>query len=212
MSDLRVRIRLRAAVALVVANVAAPLQAANYAIDPAETRATFETRFLGFMPVRGAFRKTTGVLEYDGATRQGTIRAAIHAATLETEIANGDSTGNLLRGPDFFDVARFPTIDFVSTQFQWMGDRLVAIDGVLTLRKVSRPASLTIAKSHCVTAAADKPARCEATAQFVVKRSEFGMTGWAATVSDEVRINVEFVAKGEGDESAAVVAPRPVER
>jgi polyisoprenoid-binding protein YceI len=174
--------------------LSAGVNAAPYVIDPVETKATFETRFVGIIPILGTFKHTTGTLEYDTATRKGGIRAVIDAATLRTQFSDNGMTDRLLRSEAFFDVEKYPGIEFVSSGFRWENDKLVAIDGMLTLRAIARPATLAIARSHCVPGAPEKPARCEATAQFVIKRSDYGMSGWSATVADEVKINVDFVA------------------
>jgi hypothetical protein len=47
---------------------------------------------------------------------------------------------------------------------------------------------------------------------LVVKRSQFGMTGWSTTVSDEVKIAVELVAalkQAESSNSLSDAASQP---
>ncbi len=186
---------------LVLLAFAGATQAASstYQVDPAQTHASFETRFLAIIPVRGIFKQTTGQLDYDPETRQGSLRAYIHLASLQTATNDDGGTDRLLKGPEFFDVEKFPLIEFISSKFHWEEDKLTAIEGTLTLRGVSKPATLGIQKSRCIPAGAtpDAKARCEATAELRVKRSEFGVNGWSTTVSDNVYINVEFVAVAE---------------
>ncbi|NAV96712.1 YceI family protein, partial [Salmonella sp. hn-h2] len=56
----------------------------------------------------------------------------------------GDSDrDSALPGPDFFDVAKFPTAHFVTTGFRDVGGKVIA-DGQLTLRGVTKPVSLTV--------------------------------------------------------------------
>jgi len=174
--------------------IAMAAHAALYQVDATETRANFQTRFLGIIPVRGMFKQTSGQLDYDPLTRQGTLHAVIHLATLQTAMNDDGMTDKMLKGPEFFDVEHFPLIEFTSSKFRWENDKLVAIEGTLTVRGISKPATLSIAQSRCLASSAEAKARCEATAQLSIQRSEFGINGWAATVSNTVNISIEFVA------------------
>jgi polyisoprenoid-binding protein YceI len=175
-----------------------PLQAARYEIDPGATKTTYETTYIGFIPVRGAFTRMTGFLNYEPAKpvaeREPSIHVIIDATTLTPTNFDSESKRQMLRGPAFFNVDRFPTIEFKSIRFRYEGDKLVAIDGNITLVGVTKPATLTVMKSGCEPASSAKAARCMASTELTVKRFEFGMKGWSGTVSDEVKIAVELVA------------------
>ncbi len=174
------------------------VRAERYQIDPAETKTSYATKYLGIIPVHGVFERMTGFLRYDTmkppAERDAFIHVVIDATTLRPTSFDTDAKRKMLRGPDFFYVEKFPTIEFVSTLFRFDGPKLIAIDGVLTMTGVTRAVSLLVHQSGCVAAAPPQPARCTANAEVVVKRAEFGMTSWAATVSDTVKIAVELVA------------------
>ncbi len=187
--------------------IAAAAHAALYQVDTNETRANFQTRFLGIIPVRGMFKQTSGQLDYDPLTRQGTLHAFIHLATLQTALNDDGMTDRMLKGPEFFDVEHYPLIEFTSSKFRWENDKLTAIDGTLILRGISKPATLAISQSHCTAASAEAKARCEATAQLSIQRSEFGINGWAATVSNTVNISIEFVAITDAPAPGSLPAP-----
>jgi len=178
----------------------APLIAPLYIIDPFETHSRFEVMFLGFMRVRGKFERTTGTLHHDSARADApsrtndAITAIIDSTTLSANVVNANATNKVLRGPEFFYVEKFPTIIFKSSRFAWYGERLTAIDGTLTLLGLTRPVTLTVQKSGCTPAGVVKRARCTADAFLNVRRSDFGMKAWSASVSDEVKIIVELVA------------------
>ena len=97
-----------------VALLALPSGAATYRLDPKESMASFEVKFLGLFPIRGEFRRTTGMLIYDAALHQGHIEVFIDTTTLEASTEKAQSSA---RGPDFFDVEKHPSIDFKSTRF-----------------------------------------------------------------------------------------------
>lgn len=171
-----------------------------YIIDSLETHSRFEVMFLGFMRVRGKFERTTGTLHHDPARidEQGrandAITAIIDSTTLSANVVNANATNKVLRGPEFFNVEKFPAIIFKSSRFLWNSDRLTGIDGTLTLLDMTRPVTLTVQKSGCTPTGTVKRARCTADAFLKVNRSDFGMKAWSASVSDEVKIIVELVA------------------
>ncbi|MEI6737043.1 MAG: YceI family protein [Pseudomonadota bacterium] len=177
---------------------ARPAFAERYEIDPTETKTTYETKYLGFISVRGVFERMTGALRYDftkpPAERDAFIQVTIDTTTMRPTTLNTDAMREWLRGPAFFNVEKFPTIEFKSTLFRFEGNKLFAIDGALSLTGVTKPVTLIVNKSGCEPAVLPRQARCTASVEIVVNRSEYGMSGWGTTVSDEVKIAVELVA------------------
>jgi polyisoprenoid-binding protein YceI len=171
-----------------------------FVLDPLETHSRFEVKFLGFMTVRGKFNRTTGNLYHDpirqdAASRASdSIQADIDATTLDTHVINSHATNEILRGPQFFHVEKFPAITFKSSVFNWDETTLKSIEGTLTLLGVTKPVTLTVEKSGCTSATAQKRARCTAEAFVNVKRADFGMKAWAASVSNDVKLTIELVA------------------
>ncbi len=178
-----------------------------FVLDPAETHSRFEVKFLGIMTVRGKFNRTTGNLyhdpaRHDAASRAGdSIHAEIDTTTLDTHVINSQATNEMLRGPQFFHVEKFPAITFKSSAFNWDETTLRSIDGSLTLLGISKPVTLTVEKSGCTPATNQKRARCSAEASVNVKRADFGMKAWAASVSNDVKLAIELVAYQTGDGS-----------
>ena len=120
---------------VVVAALAAPslAHAAAWDIDPAHSAAAFSVRHMMISNVRGEFGKVGGTIEWDG--KKGSVDATIDATTINTRDEKRDGH---LKSPDFFDVAKFPTITFKSTKIVAHGGKL-AITGDLTIHGVTRP-------------------------------------------------------------------------
>ncbi len=178
----------------------APPATPEFVLDPTETHSRFEAKFLGFITVRGKFNRTTGRLIHDPARRDAASRAndsiiaEIDATSLEAHVVNAETTNEILRGPQFFNVEKFATITFASSMFKWDGPRLTAIEGTLTLLGVAKPVVLTVEKSGCKPAGPNGRIRCAAEAFVTVKRADFGMKAWAASVSNDVKLMIELVA------------------
>ncbi|MCX4909216.1 YceI family protein [Streptomyces sp. NBC_00878] len=136
-------------------------------LDPARTTVAIKHKTMwGMVTVKGAFGGVTGEGEVqpDGTAR-GTI--TLDAASLDTKNAKRDEH---LRGSDFFDAERHPSLVFAVRDAVVRQDDTVEISGQLTARGISRPQSVT---ARVTGASADA---VTLTAEFTVDREQFGMT------------------------------------
>ena len=91
----------------------AALYGGTYEIDTAHSSIGFSIRHLGISKVKGHFGDFSGTIEFDeGDVESGSAVVNIKAASVNT---GNDGRDEHLRGPDFFDVEKFPTIQFKST-------------------------------------------------------------------------------------------------
>ncbi len=178
----------------------AGVAATNYRLDPTETTSSFEVRLLGFIPIRGHFKRTTGDMHFDPASRVGNIEVLIDTTTVEANSARASAAA---RGADFFNVEKYPRIAFKSSRFVFEGERLRLIEGMLTLTGNTQLVALAIKHWTCKPAntPVPAPAFCRAEATLTVKRSAFGMKSWSHSVSDDVTIKIAMFALGESEET-----------
>ena len=102
-----------AALALSLAPAAARAEAIAYAIDTGHSQTSFSVKHLVISTVRGEFGKTEGTVVIDDAdVSKSRVEATIDVASVNTREEKRDAH---LKSPDFFDVARFPTLTFKST-------------------------------------------------------------------------------------------------
>jgi polyisoprenoid-binding protein YceI len=177
--------------AFLVAFAAPAFSQENYRVDPLHTTTTFSVSHLGLSQQRGSFGRTTGTVMLDRAAKKGSIDVAIDAASVTS---GSTSRETLLRGEDYFNVGQFPIITFKSTDLKFDGDRVVAADGELTMRGVTKPVTLSVADFKCAVHPATKKPACGAEVTTSVKRSEFGMTKNTASTADDVTIAVAIEA------------------
>ena len=161
-------------------------QPATYRLDAQETTAGYETRFLGVLPMRGDFKRSSGTLIYDPTTRTGSVDVRIEAASMISSPAKAETTA---RGRDFFNVEHHPFIAFSAANFAFDSDGLRAVEGLLTLVGVTQPVALAVRSAHC------EPLVCRAEGEVVVQRTRFGMKAWSRMVSDDVTIRISLVAR-----------------
>ncbi len=179
--------------ALLLASLATPALAlpATYTPDPSHTYAYFEVGHLGYSIQRGRFDKLGGKIRLDGASQQGVIDIMIDAASISTGFPKRDEA---LRGEEFFNVARFPTLVYRSTTLKFVGERPISATGTLTLLGVTKPVELKISQFYCAPHPMMKKDMCGAEASASIKRSEFGMNRYMPGIGDEIRISVQIEA------------------
>jgi len=176
---------------LLAALTGAPAWAAPYQFDPAHTFPLFEIDHLGFSTQHGQFDRSRGTLEYDAVQRTGRLEVVVDAGSIDT---GDDERDAILKGPDWFDVSRYPTLSFRSERFVFEQDQPVAIEGELTMLGVTQPLRLQITRFKCGLNLAAKKRACGADATATLKRSAFGMRTGLPFVGDEVTLRIQAEA------------------
>jgi polyisoprenoid-binding protein YceI len=110
--------------------------------EPGHSAAEFRARHMMVTWVRGAFKNVTGRLEFDPAHPENlAVEAVIDSKACWTgEPARDDH----LRSSDFLDCERYPEIRFKSTGVDPVGPEDYRVTGDLTIRGVTRPATLSV--------------------------------------------------------------------
>jgi polyisoprenoid-binding protein YceI len=176
---------------LLVAVLALPASAARYRIDPRHTFPLFEIDHLGFSTQRGWFGATHGSIDYDAIQRTGGVDVVVDAASLYTGDPELDA---VLKGPQWFDVKRFPTITFHGERFLFEQERPVAVAGELTMLGVTLPLKLEITHFKCGLNLAARQRACGADATGTLKRSAFGLRTDLPFVGDAVTLRIQVEA------------------
>src|ERR1700683_1568812 len=169
----------------------------TWQIDPAHTNVEFTVRHMMISNVKGQFQKTSGTITANGndpASAQ--IDATIDASSVDTRVEGRDGH---LKGPNFLDVAKYPTITFKSTKVEADGPNKWKVTGDLTLHGVTKPVVLDVESSGQPISMMGKT-HAGASATTKINRSDFGLT-WnkameagGVMVGDEVAISIDVEA------------------
>lgn len=114
----------------------------RWEIDPTHASAGFRVRHLMLAHVRGELGPVTGsaiIDEADPARSQ--VEASIDVRGIDTREAKRDEH---LRSADFFDVERYPTVTFRSTDVRRGKGDAWLLTGELGIRGVTKPITLEI--------------------------------------------------------------------
>ncbi len=111
-------------------------------IDTAHSGIHFSIRHMVIAKVRGAFKAFSGTVQYDEQNpASSSVSVSIEAASIDTGVGQRDAH---LKSPDFFDVAKFPTLSFQSTRVEQAGRGHLRVTGNLTIRDLTREVVLDV--------------------------------------------------------------------
>ena len=167
--------------------------AADYAIDPTHTFATFEIGHFGASVNRGRFDKKEGKISFDKAAKTGSVDISFDVASVNTGTPNFDKH---LQSPDILDAAKHPKARFVSTKFQFSGDKVSAVDGNLTLLGKTQPVTLKANQFACYESPMLKREVCGGDFETTIDRTAFGVNygvDWGFPKNVRLVIQVEGV-------------------
>jgi len=129
-------------IGLALAAGAAGAQPVKWAIDASHSSATVGVRHMMVTTVRGQFNVLSGSVEVVGNDpTTAKVSVTIDAASIDTRDAKRDEH---LRSADFFEVAKFPTLTFVSKKVERAANGKLAMTGDLTMRGVTREVVLDL--------------------------------------------------------------------
>jgi polyisoprenoid-binding protein YceI len=175
--------------------VSAAAQTSSWTIDPKHSTAQFTVRHLAISNVSGNFTNVTGTLDLNEKDiTQSQVSAVIDVSSVDTRVSDRDKD---LRSPNFFDVEKYPTIEFKSKRIVNSGGKLQVI-GDLTMHGTTREVTLDV---DGPTPELNDPwgnVRRGFSASTTLNRKDFGLTynhalkTGEAVVGDNVKIQIDL--------------------
>jgi len=181
----------------VLAATGVKVQAADkYDIDSSHSGVVFGWNHFGFSNPTARFDKIEGSVLLDKTDlTKSAISVTLPLQGLDTGVSKLDEE---LKGPEFFDAAKYPAITFKSTKVEKTGENGLKVTGELTVHGVTKVVTLD-AKVNKI-GIFEIPGVIKApTAGFdattIIKRSDFGVTKYLPVVSDEIPVRITLDAK-----------------
>ena len=138
--------------------------------------------------IYGRFNKVSGEFTLDNSDATKTMfKISIDTASVDTNEPKRDEH---LRTPEFFDAAKFPTIEFVSTSVA-KTDKGLDIKGNMTIHGVTKEITIPMVK----VGEGNSPFgdyRAGFLTQFAIKRSDYDMKNLLNVVGDDISITFSF--------------------
>jgi polyisoprenoid-binding protein YceI len=179
-----------------------------WSIDPYHHQVEFAVKHFGMMTVRGHFSEVTATGEIDPQNPAGSsVAVTINTASIKTNNEQRDSD---LRGSNFLEIEKYPTITFNSTRIEPAGGDLHTMTGDLTIKGTTRPVTLNVTRYGEINDA-NMGHRVAYSAEGEINRKDFGLTmnmlvdgRWV--VGDEVKIAIELELVEQKQEAATAAA------
>ncbi|MBC2668014.1 YceI family protein [Novosphingobium piscinae] len=162
--------------------------AQTYRLD--ETRSTVAARvaFFGIASKTARFPRLSGSIALS-PDRLDTLDLIVELDA-RALTAPDPVTLERLRGPAFFDVARYPQVRFAGRRMTMTSPVTATVEGELTARGVTQPVALTVSFAQPpARATGTEPIRLSARA--TINRTAFGMTAWPLIVGRTVTITID---------------------
>lgn len=148
-------------------------QKTTWTNDKMHSKLTFTVTHLGISDISGLFKDftvtaITGKEDFSDAS----FTMTANVASINTEVEPRD---NHLKSPDFFDVAKFPTMTYKSTSIKKISADKYALTGDLTIHGVTKSVTMELVYRGTVA----NPMSKKSTAGFQltgeINRSDFGI-------------------------------------
>ncbi|MDO4434939.1 MAG: YceI family protein [Cardiobacteriaceae bacterium] len=166
-------------------------QAATYNIDPHHTNVRFHIDHFGTSTNTGGIYALEGKVEFDAEKKEGSVSVEI-PVKFNSGNAHFD---NHLASADIFNAEKFPTIKFVSKQFNFEGDKVKSVDGDLTILDQTHPVTLNATKFNCYDSPMLKTQVCGGDFEVQLDRSQWGVHYLTDVgMAKDVRVTVQIEA------------------
>ncbi len=168
----------------------------EWAIDGSHSSAQFAVRHFMVSTVRGTFGALNGSVSLnEQEITQSSVRAEIDVASIDTHEAKRDEH---LRGADFFDVEKHPTMRFVSSKIEQLDDTRYTLTGDLTMKGITKQVVFAVEGSATPITDPWGNQRLGGVATTTIDRTDFGLSynsvleAGGVTIGNEVKITIDF--------------------
>lgn len=179
------------------AETAPAADAPEWTVDPAKSSIAFTGRQMG-VPSTGQFKKFTATVKFDPDNLAASaVEVTVDAASAD---AGNPDIDKELKQAKWFDVARFPTVRFVTTAFRAKGGKSdYEAVARLTIRDLTEEVVLPFKLEIGADPADPAQLVARATGELTISRTKFGVgrDEWRDTriVGDEVGLKIEVLAR-----------------
>lgn len=179
--------------ALLFTGASALAQSSTWTIDTNHAQTDFQILHMGVSTVRGSISGVTGTIVWDANDlSKSSVETTIDTNTVSTNNTYRDKD---LKSPNFFDVAKYPTMTFKSTSVKRVDGKL-QVTGDLTLTGVTKSVTLAVDGPVGPQKGMGGKTVIGLSARGMVKRSDFnfGSKYGSAMLGDEVQLTIDVEA------------------
>jgi polyisoprenoid-binding protein YceI len=175
----------------------APAGPNTWTVDTAHSNASFSVKHMMVSTVRGTLGPIKGTIEYDGKSLES-LKAdiSIDATAINTGVQPRD---NDLKSPNFFDVAKFPTVTFKSKRAEAVSAGKFKLIGDLTMHGVTKEVTLDVESPSAAVKTQNGGQKVGGSATTTLNRRDFGLQYNALieagpVVGDQIQVTIDVEA------------------
>lgn len=180
----------------------AEMPAGVYELDDTHASLTWKVNHLGLSNYTARFTKLDAELNFDPKDpTKSTLTASVDPTSIKTDFPKPEEKNfdeKLIKGEEWFNAMKFPTITFKSTKLTKTGEKTGKLTGDLTFLGVTKPLTLDVTFNGAYAKApfSNKPA-LGFSAVGTLKRSDWGFKTYVPQIGDSVELllEVEFLKK-----------------
>lgn len=168
----------------------------SYGLDKTHAYITFAYSHMGFSTPHVSFNEFDVSLDLnadDPARSQ--FKVVIDASSIDSRVSKFDEH---LRGTDYFDTTKHPSITFVANEVTVSGATTASVTGELTIKGVTKPLTLDLTLNKAANHPMMRKPVLGVSATGKLKRSEWGLGKYAPAVGDEVTVYISVELPKQG--------------
>lgn len=163
-------------------------KAGTWTIQKAESSLTFKIKNMWLNQVEGTFSDLSGTVSIGSELANSTVDLTLNPSILSTGINKRDEH---IKGEDFFDIVKFPTVAYKGTSVTFTGDETYpfTLRGNLTIKGITLPIEVPFAYT-------ETDQTLTFTGKTQVAKDAFDLDDWKGVgVGDEAEVTFTLVVK-----------------
>lgn len=175
--------------ALAITTMASAALPTQWQLDNSHTRVGFSVEHMGFSTVMGHFSDVDGTVQFDLKNpNQTQLNFVIDTDSIDTAWAARDKH---LKTDEFFNVEKYPTMSFKSTQVNFINPQQAKVTGDFTLLGQTKPLTLNLTLKKIDNSPLTKEPVIGFRATGNIDRTAYGMDAYSQGVTTNVPIQID---------------------
>ena len=175
--------------ALAITTMASAALPTQWQLDDSHTRVGFSVEHLGFSTVMGHFSDVDGTVQFDLKNpNQTQFNFVVDTDSIDT---GWEARDEHLKTKEFFNVEKYPTMSFKSTQVNFVNPQQAKVTGDFTLLGQTKPLTLNLTLKKIDDSPLTKEPVVGFRATGNIDRTAYGMDAYSQGITTNVPIQID---------------------
>ncbi|BBI69441.1 MULTISPECIES: YceI family protein [unclassified Psychrobacter] len=175
--------------ALAITTMASAALPTQWQLDNSHTRVGFSVEHMGFSTVMGHFSDVDGTVQFDLKNpNQTQFNFVVDTDSIDT---GWEARDKHLKTDEFFNVEKYPTMSFKSTQVNFINPQQAKVTGDFTLLGQTKPLTLNLTLKKIDNSPLTKEPVIGFRATGNIDRTAYGMDAYSQGITTNVPIQID---------------------